>query len=140
MTENITPEIIRALRKLRDEVAGYAGADLTDAFNVLDNAGIFSEIDAATGYDVDPAPEQASKCTCPRTYGGEFLRQGHRTGCPGDPAEWGDMASGAAPARKTSKERKAEQTARWQRAVGIRRDESPVEPTEWPLYISREWL
>ena len=93
--QNITPEVIKALRTLRNS-AGTPGVHhqraMKSALDILDNAGVFSEIDEATGYDVDPEPEQVSKCTCPRTYGGEFLRMGHRTGCPGDPAEWGDMA------------------------------------------------
>lgn len=83
----ITPEIIRALRTLREGNAYVY--ELTDAFEILDNAGVFAAIDEATGYDIDPAPERVSKCTCP---GGTGEGQKHLTGCPGDPAEWGDMA------------------------------------------------
>lgn len=85
----ITPEVIEALSRLRQEVAGYAGADLMDAFSTLDNAGVFAAIDEATGYDVDPAPERVSKCTCSGLQLGKFQ---HFDGCPGDPAEWGDSA------------------------------------------------
>lgn len=89
--QKITPEVIEALRYLRN-TPHHGTADMV---NVLDNAGIFSLIDEATGYDVDPAPERVSKCTCghsrvsfPAALGEDM----HAAGCPGDPAEWGDMA------------------------------------------------
>lgn len=116
---NITPEVIAALRVLRSATHLHEG--LGDAINTLDNAGVFAAIDEATGYDVDPEPEPVSectcmavrwgyknhhnegcpeapvsKCTCPQ---GGFTRPTgtHRVGCPGDPAEWGDMAFTTAP-------------------------------------------
>ena len=93
MKIEVTPEVIEALRTLRHNVSGDGMSEaVAQALVILDNAGVFSAIDEATGYDIDPAPEKVSKCTCPRTYGGEFLRMGHRDGCSGDPAEWGDMA------------------------------------------------
>lgn len=85
---NITPEIIEALRLLRMNV--QCDNELRPVFNLLDNAGVFAEIDEATGYDVDPAPERVSKCTCPPRISQH--EDDHYRGCPGDPAEWGDMA------------------------------------------------
>lgn len=88
----IAPEVIEALRTLRNS-AGTPGAAhqraMKTALDFLDNAGVFAAIDEATGYDIDPAPEKVSKCTCP---GGTWEGQKHLTGCPGDPAEWGDAA------------------------------------------------
>lgn len=86
---NITPEMTAALAALRGFARKESGWAVRDAINVLDNAGIFAAIDEATGYDVDPEPEQVSKCSCP---GGTWDGQQHLTGCPGDPSEWGDMA------------------------------------------------
>jgi len=85
---DVTPEVIEALRVLRSATHLHEG--LGNAIHTLDNAGIFAAIDEATGYDIDPAPERVSKCTCPATT----LRRGfgHLQACPGDPAEWGDMA------------------------------------------------
>lgn len=105
----ITPEVIAALAVLRGT---YLEPDASDAFNVLDNAGIFAAIDEATGYDTNGCtcpPSYAandhhetwcpkapvSKCTCPRRYATTQTPLGsdmHAQGCPGDPAEWGDMA------------------------------------------------
>lgn len=88
---NITPEVIKALQVLRDRTYGGSDGALMSAINTLDNAGIFSAIDEATGYDIDPAPERVSKCTCPNTdY--RRLTGNHHASCPGDPAVWGDLA------------------------------------------------
>lgn len=85
----VTTEMTRALAMLRGRAVFYPGDDIQNAIDILDNAGIFSAIDEATGYDVDPEPEPVSKCDCP----GVVRRTGqHLNGCPGDPAEWGDMA------------------------------------------------
>ena len=89
---NVTPEMIEALknlRELRTHFSGPAGICFRQSIDTLDNAGVFAAIDEATGYDIDPAPEPVSKCTCPAAP-----RKGwdHFTGCPGDPAEWGDLA------------------------------------------------
>lgn len=84
---DIAPEVIEALRTLRN--THYADMNWQNAFEVLDNAGIFADIDEATGYDVDPEHEErVSKCRC-QAYN---TPAPHETGCPGDPAEWGDMA------------------------------------------------
>lgn len=87
---NITSEMIQALAALRNNVRSDETSEtVAQAIVVLDNAGIFAAIDSATGYDITPAPERVSKCTCPvleRKYGG------HHPGCPGDAAEWGDLA------------------------------------------------
>lgn len=85
----ITPEVIEALRWLRHR--GNVDALSKQRLDVLDNAGIFAAIDEATGYDVDPEPERVSKCTCPDT---DYRKTtgNHHANCPGDPAEWGDMA------------------------------------------------
>jgi hypothetical protein len=99
---NITPEVIQALRILRNG-AKEDWVRVMSAVNVLDNAGIFKEIDEATGYDVNPESvyEPVSKCTCPQPVwvdgstpvpGTTKPRADHLAGCPGDPAEWGDMA------------------------------------------------
>jgi hypothetical protein len=87
---NITPEVVQALRYLRNPNTLYP-SKMVDALNVLDNAGIFAAIDEATGYDIDPEPERVSKCTCPPEMA-DHLFVKHLTGCPGDPAEWGDSA------------------------------------------------
>lgn len=83
----ITQEMINALATLRR--APYTGSRIQDALNVLDNAGIFAAIDSASGYDITPAPERVSKCTCPELSTRTGL---HLHGCPGDAAEWGDAA------------------------------------------------
>jgi hypothetical protein len=44
----------------------------------------------ATGSDVGPQSEPVGKCTCPELSHRTGL---HLNGCPGDPAEWGDMSS-----------------------------------------------
>lgn len=82
----ITPEMVEALRKLRSD-GRYHGVTrpFRDAFDVLDNAGVFKAIDEHTGYDVEPEAK-VSKCTCPKAL------VDHLRGCPGDPAEWGDSA------------------------------------------------
>lgn len=90
---NITPEVIKALRTLRMHVKFYA--DINSEFNVLDNAGVFSAIDAVEcscpqgwkyhanncveypGQEQRPAPKQVSKCTCPDELGSL-----HRKSCP----------------------------------------------------------
>lgn len=80
----ITPEIVNALKHLRKT---YLYPETQAAFDTLDNAGIFAAIDEATGYDVNPE-QRVSKCNCSENVSFE----GHLTGCPGDPAEWGDLA------------------------------------------------
>ena len=96
MNPNITPEVIKALAWLRKGWNGDNSERAIDALDILDNAGIFSKIDEASGYDIDgtdAAPERVSKCTCPASiHGGK-----HAPACPGDPAEWGDMAYTTAP-------------------------------------------
>lgn len=85
----ITPEMIAALRTLRTNVRSDEMSDrVAQALVILDNAGIFREIDAANNYDIAPAPVRVSKCTCVSPP----LFDNHRPGCPGDPAEWGDAA------------------------------------------------
>lgn len=92
----VTPDVVKALATIRNQpgrTSDEALANIVDAFDVLDNAGIFAAIDEATGYDIDPEAERVSKCTCK-----DWQKQyGHRTGCPGDPAEWGDAAYTEAP-------------------------------------------
>lgn len=58
--EGFDDTVVQALRKLR----GFARdnqrgpfADLVDAIDTLDNAGVFAAVDEQTGYDVDPTPE-----------------------------------------------------------------------------------
>lgn len=71
MNLKVTPQMIRALATLRTNVrSDETSESVAQAIVILDDAGVFAAIDAV-------AP-----CTCPRTYGGEFLRQGHRTDCP----------------------------------------------------------
>jgi hypothetical protein len=92
----ITPEVIEALRKLRKT---YLYPAEQAAFDTLDNAGVFAAIDEAAGYDTAPESQQVSKCTCPVIEGYDIVNGGikrgrnHSQGCPGDPAEWGDMAT-----------------------------------------------
>lgn len=90
---NVTPEVIQALSLIRSQpgsTSEEALANVLGAIDILDNAGIFAAIDEATGYDVDPQPQRTSKCTCSplRTV----AENRHSAGCPGDPAEWGDLA------------------------------------------------
>ena len=57
-------KVIDALRLLRDTAAyGWSGMNpkTVDAFNTLDNAGIFREIDEATGYDIGGNDEEEMK-------------------------------------------------------------------------------
>lgn len=89
---NITPEVIKALQVLRKLTHSI---EVQFAIADLDNAGIFSAIDEATGYDIDPAPERVSKCTCPASRVAFPTKLGndlHTANCPGDPAVWGDLA------------------------------------------------
>ena len=120
MNENITPEVIKALAFLRKLTHTI---EVQFAIAELDDAGIFAAIDEATGYDVDPEAGRISKCRC-QAYSSN---RDHETGCQGDPAEWGDTAYTSKPqavetnrSREKAQQRKADQTARWQRAVGIR--------------------
>jgi len=87
---DVQAEVIEALAILRKFVRNspFRGAE-AEAINILDNAGVFTAIDEATGYDIDPAPERVSKCTCPEL---DDRDGSHLHGCPGDPAEWGDAA------------------------------------------------
>lgn len=73
MNVNITPEVIAALATLRK---AFLHSEEQSALDTLDNAGVFSQIDEATDYDVNPAPEMVANGL--------------------DPAEWGDMAFTAA--------------------------------------------
>lgn len=82
---NVTPEVIEAVAYLRNWMV--INPNMKEAFDVLDNAGVFKEIDDATGYDVNPQAEPVSKCTCPAAMAH------HLEGCPGDPEEWGDLAT-----------------------------------------------
>lgn len=93
---SITPSVIEALRTLRKATVSER---VLKAIDTLDNAGIFAAIDETTGYDVAPEPKRVSKCTCVK---GRFPSRftNHMTGCPGDPAEWGDMAFTTAPVRR----------------------------------------
>ncbi len=87
----ITPEMIAALRTLRTNVRSDEMSDrVAQALVILDNAGVFREIDQYTEYDIAPAPVRVSKCTCPATS--PWRKYGHLDACPGDPAEWGDAA------------------------------------------------
>lgn len=94
---NITPEVIEALRTLR--MSTHLHEALGRAIDVLDNAGVFAAIDEATDYDVDPEPVKVSKCTCTQLHRGQ---ESHDPNCPGDPAEWGDMAYTTAPMKRFS--------------------------------------
>lgn len=75
---NRNDAVIKALAELRIAVhlPRSAGHTVQDAFNVLDDAGVFSEIDEETGYE-DPSD------TLARLEG--------RTAPRKDPAEWGDL-------------------------------------------------
>ena len=84
---NVTPEVIEALAWLRKGWDGDNSERAITCLDILDNAGIFAAIDEVTGYDVNP--EQVSKCTCDEL---DDRNGAHHHGCPGDPAEWGDMA------------------------------------------------
>ncbi|HKY45022.1 MAG TPA: hypothetical protein VJM50_18165 [Pyrinomonadaceae bacterium] len=106
-SSKITPEMVEALRWLRKR----SNVDVMSRahFDTLDNAGVFSAIDEMTGYDIDPEPcscpvpyphsghnpgcpqAPVSKCTCPKTVP-QVEAGNHFPNCPGDPAEWGDMA------------------------------------------------
>lgn len=48
---NITPEVVEALRVLRLHIAD---SGLERNFNVLDNAGVFREVDEHTDYGIEP--------------------------------------------------------------------------------------
>lgn len=105
MKTEITPEMMQALATLRASARGLAIANVEWAVNVLDNAGVFSAIDEATDYD--PAPERVSNCTCPDT---DYRKAtgNHHANCPGDPAEWGDLARNAKLAAEWEAELQAE--------------------------------
>lgn len=78
----ITPDVIRALAVLRMS----DNAIISQAVAVLDNAGVFAEIDEATGYDIDLTDANAlpdSPIGMWPTYT-----------TPLDAAEWGDTTRG----------------------------------------------
>lgn len=85
----ITPEVIAALKWLRNGWDGDNSEQAIKALDILDNAGVYAEIDEATGYDVSPE-QRVSKCTCHNRIG--LTPEQHENDCPGDPAEWGDLA------------------------------------------------
>lgn len=119
----ITPEVIEALRKLRMHVKFYA--DINSEFNILDNAGIFAPIDETTGYDIDPV-ERISKCTC---HPAPDARSSHHYACPGDPAEYGDMAYTTQPLLKGgSTRRAAERATKAMRDVAAQLRKQPYRP------------
>jgi len=90
---DITPELIEALHTIRTmELTTPAGRlVMIEAVRTLDDAGIFAAIDEATGYDVDSELGRISRCTCPDTDYRQATGN-HHANCPGDPAEWGDLA------------------------------------------------
>lgn len=55
-------EVIAALATLRDSAKGH-GMDTATAraFNELDNAGVFRELDEQTGYDIDAQPNDGKQ-------------------------------------------------------------------------------
>ncbi len=55
---DVTPEVIGALAWLRKGWDGDNSEAAITAFDTLDNAGVFREIDEATGYDTDPDPKR----------------------------------------------------------------------------------
>jgi hypothetical protein len=69
---NVTPEMAAALFQLRKSaLTGRMSVKDTAALNLLDNAGVFADIDESTGYDVSsPVMEPDGR----------------------DPAEWGDLS------------------------------------------------
>ena len=97
---DITPDVIAALATLRNEVRYYAGSDLRDAFDILDNAGIFAEIDEVAGSEETlvqigseewhrrmgralaetPLYANRRKCTCIDYVGHGY----HQIMCPGN--------------------------------------------------------
>ena len=59
--QNITPEVIKALAWLRKGWNGDNSERAIDALDILDNAGIFSKIDEASGYDIDGTDAAAER-------------------------------------------------------------------------------
>lgn len=90
MNLNITPEVIAALKWLRTGWDGDNSEQAIIYFNILDDSGVYAEIDEATGYDVNPE-QRVSKCNCSKTVP-QVEAGNHFPNCPGDPAEWGDLA------------------------------------------------
>jgi hypothetical protein len=82
----VPKELVKAVALLRSSIHSLS-TSIVEAFNALDNAGVFGAIDDATGYDIEPdLTVPVGKCDCTPTW------VGHMPGCPRDPAEWGDMA------------------------------------------------
>lgn len=83
--ETITPDLVEALATIRNQpgrTTEEALANILEAFEVLDNAGIFAAIDQAVG-----------KCTCPPSYAANDY---HEPNCPEAPerARMGDCKCG----------------------------------------------
>jgi len=121
----ITPELIEALHTIRTmELTTPAGRlVMIEAVRTLDDAGIFAAIDEATGYDVDSEPGRISRCTCPDTDYRQATGN-HHANCPGDPAEWGDLAY--APNTKAWREAIETDRIRHWMAEQNRREASPA--------------
>lgn len=78
---DVTPEITEALALLRLHAKNgfVSGQDARDAFKVLDNAGVFAEIDEANDYaSAEEILAESAKTDVERELGAL------------DPAEWGD--------------------------------------------------
>lgn len=93
---NVTLGVIAALRVIREQ---DRGPEFRDAMSVLDNAGIFAEIDAATkcicppenvkfgGHLYHCPARAAAKCICPRSrviFPTPLGNDMHTVGCPGE--------------------------------------------------------
>lgn len=83
MEKNFDPKTIEALATLRQYAAGER-RDVRQAFNTLDNAGVFAALDEQTDYA--SAEEVLADLTLPETQEAPLLRGGRAL----DPSEWGD--------------------------------------------------
>lgn len=77
-------DVIQALEFLRNGWDGENSVEAIEAFNTLDNAGVFQEIDEQTAYGESVSGSQgvvaSASSTAARVPNGL------------DPAEWGDLA------------------------------------------------
>lgn len=73
-------DVIQALARLRNGWDGENRVEAIEAFNTLDNAGVFQEIDEQTEYE---SPKEILDAA-------ELAALNEAAGGPLDPAEWGD--------------------------------------------------
>ena len=85
---DVTPEISQALAVLRSFAKKAGPSPIREAIDVLDNAGVFAEIDEHNDY------ASAEEILAEAAMEGLEQKSGRWAQAPLDPAEWGDTTRG----------------------------------------------